>query len=120
MTTRRDAAVTALDLGLADPMSDRTKAYFDKCEEKLGLVPNVLLAYAFDEAKLEAFSRFYNEVMLADSEALQARPGDHRRRRLGDQSLSLLPRRPWGGPARTLRRPDYVRDDRPELARRRP
>lgn len=68
MTTRRDAAVTALDLGLADPMSDRNKAYFDKCEEKLGLVPNVLLAYAFDEAKLEAFSRFYNEVMLADSE----------------------------------------------------
>ncbi len=68
MTSESDAAVTALDLGLADPMSERTKAYFDKCEEKLGLVPNVLLAYAFDEKKLEAFSRFYNEVMLADSE----------------------------------------------------
>ncbi|MBO0903871.1 peroxidase-related enzyme [Jiella sonneratiae] len=63
-----DGAVTALGLGIADPLSDRTKAYFDKCEEKLGLVPNVLLAYAFDEKKLEAFSRFYNEVMLADSE----------------------------------------------------
>ncbi|MBP0616716.1 peroxidase-related enzyme [Jiella mangrovi] len=68
MTLKRDRPVTALDLGLAEPMSERTKAYFDKCEEKLGLVPNVLLAYAFDEKKLEAFSRFYNEVMLADSE----------------------------------------------------
>ena len=26
-----------------------TQAYFDKCLEKLGLIPNVLLAYAFDE-----------------------------------------------------------------------
>ena len=68
MTIEPGVAVTALDLGLAEPLSERTRAYFDKCEEKLGLVPNVLLAYAFDEAKLEAFSRFYNEVMLADSE----------------------------------------------------
>ncbi|MCQ0989548.1 peroxidase-related enzyme [Jiella marina] len=68
MISDRDRPVTALDLGLAEPLSDKTRAYFDKCQEKLGLVPNVLLAYGFDEAKLEAFSRFYNEVMLADSE----------------------------------------------------
>ncbi|TFF22100.1 alkylhydroperoxidase [Jiella endophytica] len=68
MSEKPDRPVTALDLGLAEPLSERTRAYFDKCEEKLGLVPNVLLAYAFDEAKLEAFSRFYNEVMLADSD----------------------------------------------------
>ena len=68
MTETRDRQVTALDLGLADPLSERTAAYFDTCEEKLGLVPNVLLAYAFDEKKLEAFTRLYNEVMLADSD----------------------------------------------------
>jgi len=28
-------------------------------------VPNVLLAYAFDMAKLETFAAFYNDLMLA-------------------------------------------------------
>lgn len=43
-------------------------AYFDKCETKLGFVPNVLIAHAFDPAKLRLFADFYNNVMLADSE----------------------------------------------------
>jgi uncharacterized peroxidase-related enzyme len=42
-------------------------AYFDKCREKLGFVPNVLAAYAFDNAKLEAFVALYNDLMLAPS-----------------------------------------------------
>ena len=61
-----DRPVTALDLPEAD-LGDATRAYFDKCQEKLGLVPNVLKAYAFDEAKLNAFSVLYNDVMLAPS-----------------------------------------------------
>lgn len=68
MTQHDDGAVTALDLGVAEPLSERTRAYFAKCAEKLGLVPNVLIAYAFDERKLEAFSSFYNELMLGESE----------------------------------------------------
>ncbi|MCB8840668.1 peroxidase-related enzyme [Aurantimonas sp. VKM B-3413] len=68
MSQNHDAGVTALDLGVAEPLSERTKAYFAKCEEKLGLVPNVLLAYAFDEKKLDAFGNFYNDLMLAESE----------------------------------------------------
>ena len=59
--------VTALDLPPSDELSPKTKAYFAKCEEKLGMIPNVLLAYAFDEAKLQAFSTFYNDLMLGDS-----------------------------------------------------
>ncbi len=59
--------ITALDLKPADDLSDATKAYFAKCEEKLGMVPNVLLAYAFDEKKLRAFSDMYNDLMLGDS-----------------------------------------------------
>ena len=42
-------------------------AYFAKCEEKLGFVPNVLKAYAFDMAKLSAFVAMYNDLMLAPS-----------------------------------------------------
>jgi len=42
-------------------------AYFAKCEEKLGFVPNVLKAYAFDMAKLEGFVAMYNDLMLAPS-----------------------------------------------------
>lgn len=59
--------ITALDLAPVDPLPDATQTYFDLCDEKLGLVPNVLKAYAFDIAKLDAFSALYNEVMLAES-----------------------------------------------------
>jgi AhpD family alkylhydroperoxidase len=44
-----------------------SQAYFDKCEEKLGIVPNVLRAYAFDNAKLQAFIDMVDDLMLADS-----------------------------------------------------
>jgi uncharacterized peroxidase-related enzyme len=58
---------TALDLPQLDPLPPATQAYFDKCVEKLGLVPNVLRAYAFDIAKLDAFAAMYNDLMLGDS-----------------------------------------------------
>lgn len=58
---------TALDLPMADPLPEATQKYFDICQEKLGMVPNVLQAYAFDIDKLNAFTALYNDVMLADS-----------------------------------------------------
>ncbi len=61
-----DDAATALDLPPA-PLSADMAAYFAKCEDKLGFVPNVLKAYAFDMAKLSAFVTMYNELMLAPS-----------------------------------------------------
>ncbi len=60
-------APTALNLPPVDPLPEATQAYFDKCVEKLGIVPNVLRAYAFDIAKLDAFAAMYNELMLAES-----------------------------------------------------
>ena len=48
-------------------LSAEMRAYFAKCEEKIGFVPNVLRAYAHDNAKLEAFAAFYNDLMLAPS-----------------------------------------------------
>lgn len=67
MPDRKKERTTALELEPAGPLSDATQAYFAKCEEKLGLVPNVLLAYAFDEKKLRAFSDMYNDLMLGES-----------------------------------------------------
>ncbi len=58
---------TALDLPELDPLPENTAKYFAVCEEKLGLVPNVLRAYAFDAAKLDAFSAMYNDLMLGGS-----------------------------------------------------
>ncbi len=60
-------AITALNLQPVDPLPEKTQKYFDICEEKLGLVPNVLTAHAFDIDKLNAFSGLYNNVMLAES-----------------------------------------------------
>ena len=61
-----DTRVTALDLQQA-ALTPAMHAYFDKRQEKLGFVPNVLKAYAFDMAKLEAFVAMYNDLMLAPS-----------------------------------------------------
>jgi uncharacterized peroxidase-related enzyme len=60
-------APTALDLPIVDPLPADTQAYFDLCQDKLGMVPNVLRAYAFDIAKLDAFTGLYNDLMLAPS-----------------------------------------------------
>jgi len=61
-----DTSVTALSLKPA-PLTPEMAAYFAKCEEKLGFVPNVLKAYAFDMTKLSGFAAMYNDLMLAPS-----------------------------------------------------
>ena len=58
---------TALELEQIDGLSERQQAYFAKCDEKLGFVPNVLRAYAFAPVKLQAFADMYNDLMLGDS-----------------------------------------------------
>lgn len=58
---------TALDLPIVDPLPEATQKYFDICQDKLDMVPNVLRAYAFDIDKLNAFTAMYNDIMLADS-----------------------------------------------------
>lgn len=61
--------VIALDIELPDPAqldADMAK-YFRVCEEKLGMVPNVLKAHSFDQDKLRAFAGFYNGLMLGES-----------------------------------------------------
>jgi uncharacterized peroxidase-related enzyme len=57
-----------LALSLPEPRLNESMAgYFKLCQDKLGFVPNVLRAYAFDMKKLEAFVAMYNDLMLGDS-----------------------------------------------------
>ncbi len=58
---------TALDLPMVDPLPEATQKYFDICQEKLGMVPNVLKAHAFDIKKLNSFTELYNDLMLGES-----------------------------------------------------
>jgi len=60
ITKLRDADLSSLDEDL--------QAYFTKCEEKLGLIPNVLKAYALRPEKLRTFAKMYNELMLGESQ----------------------------------------------------
>jgi uncharacterized peroxidase-related enzyme len=57
--------VIALNLpetGLEPELRD----YFRVCEEKLGFVPNVLKAYAFDNKKLKALIDMVDGLMLGE------------------------------------------------------
>ncbi len=56
-------------LGVPDPatLDDDIKVVFQKCVDKLGLVPNVLSAYSLKQNKLRNFMAMYNELMLAPS-----------------------------------------------------
>lgn len=62
-----EGRIIALDIPGFGTVSEATQGYFDKCEEKLGLVPNVLRAYSFDDKKLRAFTDMYNDLMLGAS-----------------------------------------------------
>jgi len=64
----RTQPVTALDLQMIDPLPEATRKYFDICEQKLGMIPNVLKAYAHDIDKLDAFTAIYNDLMLGESD----------------------------------------------------
>lgn len=64
---KQPADVIDLDLALPDPLPDAVRTLFDKCMDKLGLIPNVLLAYAHRPEKLHAFGMMYNDLMLGPS-----------------------------------------------------
>ena len=58
---------TALDLAMVTPLPEATQKYFDICQDKLGMIPNVLQAYASNIDKLNAFTAMYNDMMLGES-----------------------------------------------------
>lgn len=56
--------VVKIELPREDEFDDDILKYFDKCRDKLGLVPNVLRAYTGNAAKFRTFAAFYNQLML--------------------------------------------------------
>ena len=63
---RPQAEIMALRLEPAR-LSPSMAAFFKSCQEKLGFVPNVMQAFSFDMAKLEAFVAYRNDLMLGGS-----------------------------------------------------
>jgi uncharacterized peroxidase-related enzyme len=64
--TSESAPLTALQLRESE-LNLELHDYFRNCEEKLGFVPNVLKAYAFDNKKLKAFIDMSDDLMLGES-----------------------------------------------------
>ncbi len=62
-------SIIALDIPLPerDDLPEDLQKYFAICEEKLGMLPNVLAAYSHDAEQLRTFSKFYNALMFGDS-----------------------------------------------------
>lgn len=61
--------ITALDLDIPerDQLPESFQKYFAKCDEKLGMLPNVLAAYSQNIEQLDAFTRLYNQLMFGES-----------------------------------------------------
>ena len=61
--------ITALAIRLPDraDLPEDMRKYLDICDEKLGMVPNVLAAYSWHPDQFRTFSRFYNTLMLGES-----------------------------------------------------
>jgi uncharacterized peroxidase-related enzyme len=57
-----DTKFMALDIPRGK-LSAEMQSYFDKCQEKLGYVPNVLRSFGFDDAKLQAFVDYRQELV---------------------------------------------------------
>ena len=66
--SQRDS-IMALDIDLPErgALSEDLQKYLDVCDQKLGMVPNVLAAYSHEEEQLRTFSRFYNAIMFAET-----------------------------------------------------
>jgi uncharacterized peroxidase-related enzyme len=60
------APLTALKLHETE-LEPELRDYFGACEDKLGFIPNVLKAYAFDNKKLKAFIDMSDDLMLGES-----------------------------------------------------
>ncbi len=66
---KRTPAEQVMALALPDQrrLDPDIRDYFRLCEEKLGLVPNVLRAYSLRPERLRRWSRYYNDLMLGES-----------------------------------------------------
>ena len=62
--------ISKLPIPDAKTLPEDLQKYMRVCEEKLGLVPNVIKAYSLRPEKLRTFISKYNELMLSDDTEL--------------------------------------------------
>ena len=60
--------IVRISLPEIEELDKVTQKYFMICEEKLGMVPNVLRAYTGNIEKFRAFTAYYNRLMLDEKD----------------------------------------------------
>ena len=60
--------IVRIPLPKTEELDEVTQKYFMICEEKLGMVPNVLRAYTGNIEKFRVFTSYYNKLMLDEKD----------------------------------------------------
>ena len=64
---KKEIIALNIDIPLPDQLPEETQKYLNICQEKLGLVPNVLKTYTHEMQQFNAFSQLYNAIMFAET-----------------------------------------------------
>ena len=64
---KKEIIALNIDIPQPDQLPEETQKYLNVCQEKLGLVPNVLKTYTHEMQQFNAFSQLYNAIMFADT-----------------------------------------------------
>ena len=64
---KKEIIALKIDIPQPDQLPEETQKYLNICQEKLGLVPNVLKTYTHEMQQFNAFSQLYNAIMFADT-----------------------------------------------------
>ena len=64
---KKEIIALNIDIPQPDQLPQETQKYLNICQEKLGLVPNVLKTYTHEMQQFNAFSQLYNAIMFADT-----------------------------------------------------
>ena len=67
MALRDEIIALDIELPQREELPEDLQKYLAVCDEKLGMVPNVLAAYSHEPEQLRTFSRFYNAIMFAET-----------------------------------------------------
>ena len=64
---KKEIIALNIDIPRPDVLPEETQKYLNICQEKLGLVPNVLKTYTHEMQQFNAFSQLYNAIMFAET-----------------------------------------------------
>lgn len=64
---KKEIIALNIDIPQPDQLPEETQKYLNICQEKLGLVPNVLKTYTHEMQQFNAFSQLYNAIMFAET-----------------------------------------------------